>query len=642
MELSLRTVEIIFGFLVIMVASDRISYFFPKIKLPLITGLLITGILTGPYILNLIPKRASQDLLFLNETALAFIAFAAGAELYLKELRSRFRNIIWMTFGQFVVTFVLGAFAVYFLADIIPFMKGMSHGSKIAVSILAATIFVARSPSSAIAVINEMRAKGPFTQTSLGVTVLKDVLVIILFAINFSLAGAFISNIPFDTILFAILVAELLLSGIIGYLLSKLIELILKTRWLIQIKIILLLLSGYSIYFLSHFTQNYTHHHFGIDVHLEPLLICIIASFLITNYSKNKAEFFNIIHKTGSLVYIAFFTLTGATMSLDILAKVWPIALLLFAVRLVSLIIGAFIGGSLAGDKWNMNKISWMPYVTQAGVGIGLVTEIANQFPDWGNEFATLLISVIVLNQIVGPPLFKWAIVHLKEDHIKASGQHYEGVRDAIIFGLEGKSVALARLLKKNGWESKIVTTISNLDLANTSDVDIRIVPAITKDVMDELEADETEVIVTMLSDKENYRICELAYEYYGTKDLIVRLNDRKNLDHFHQLGARIVDPSTAIVSLMDQFVRSPTTTSLLLGLEEGQGTAEIEVSDPQLHGTFLRDLRLPPDTIILSIRRGNQIIVSHGYTRLRLQDLVNVVGSMESLEIVRLRFEKG
>jgi Trk K+ transport system NAD-binding subunit/Kef-type K+ transport system membrane component KefB len=642
MSIDTETLQLIFGFLVILVASDRISYLFPKIKLPLITGLLITGIITGPYILGLIPKAAQDSLLFINETALAFIAFAAGAEMYLKELRSRFKNIVWMTFGQLVVTFVLGALSIYFLADIIPFMRGINDGSKIAIALLGATIFVARSPSSAIAVINEMRAKGPFTQTSLGVTVLKDVLVIILFAVNFSLADAFITDTPFNLSLFVVLIAELVISGLLGIILSKIISFILKRKWLLQIKTILLLISGYSIYVISHFVKDNSQVYIGHDVHLEPLLICIIASFLITNYSANKAEFFNILHKTGPYIYIAFFTLTGATMSLDVLATVWPIALLLFTIRLISLVLGAIVGGTLAGDSWELNKISWMPYVTQAGVGIGLVTEIANQFPEWGNEFATLLISVIVLNQIVGPPLFKWAIVHLKEDHVKASGQLYEGVRDAIIFGLEGKSVALARLLKKHGWESKIVTTISNLDLGNSSDVDIRIVPAITKEVMHELGAEETEVIVTMLSDKENYRICEIAYEHFGTKDLIVRLNDRKNLDHFHKLGAKVVDPSTAIVSLLDQFVRSPTTTSLLLGMEEGQGTAEIEVSDPQLHGTFLRDLRLPPDTIILSIKRGSQTIISHGYTRLRLHDLVNLVGSTESLEIIRLKFEKG
>ena len=62
-------------------------------------------------------------------------------------------------------------------------MAEMPEKHKFAIAILFGTIFVARSPSSAIAVINEMRASGPFTKTVMGVTVVKDVLVIILFAI---------------------------------------------------------------------------------------------------------------------------------------------------------------------------------------------------------------------------------------------------------------------------------------------------------------------------------------------------------------------------------------------------------------------------------------------------------------------------
>ena len=50
--------------------------------------------------------------------------------------------------------------------------------SRIAVAMLAGAILVARSPSSAIAIVNALRAKGPFPQTALGVTVIMDVVVI--------------------------------------------------------------------------------------------------------------------------------------------------------------------------------------------------------------------------------------------------------------------------------------------------------------------------------------------------------------------------------------------------------------------------------------------------------------------------------
>ncbi len=155
----------IIGFIWILFASDYFAKNLQRVKLPLITGFIITGIVCGPQVLGLIKEEAVPNLGFINDLSLAFIAFAAGAELYLKEIRSRFKSIIWNTFGQLVVTFSLSSVAIFYLRDHIPFMKEMNVNGQIAVAILMATIFVARSPSSAIAVINEMRAKGPFTKT---------------------------------------------------------------------------------------------------------------------------------------------------------------------------------------------------------------------------------------------------------------------------------------------------------------------------------------------------------------------------------------------------------------------------------------------------------------------------------------------
>ena len=58
----------------------------------------------------------------------------------------------------------------------------------ISAAILLGVIMVARSPSAAIAMIDELKAKGRFTQLILGVTVLMDVVVITLFAAALSLS----------------------------------------------------------------------------------------------------------------------------------------------------------------------------------------------------------------------------------------------------------------------------------------------------------------------------------------------------------------------------------------------------------------------------------------------------------------------
>ena len=103
----------------------------------MLTGFLFTGILAGPWVLGLISEGAIEKLRFVDQIALAFIAFAAGGELYLKELRSRFKSIAWLTVGLVSSTFILGSLTVFILADRIPFMQGMPVTWRVSVSILA-------------------------------------------------------------------------------------------------------------------------------------------------------------------------------------------------------------------------------------------------------------------------------------------------------------------------------------------------------------------------------------------------------------------------------------------------------------------------------------------------------------------------
>jgi len=108
--------------LIVAIAANQIAKVFQKIKFPLITGFIITGIIAGSSLLNFITPQALVKLNFLNEIALSIIAFSAGAELYLDDLRSRLKSIKWMTIGQLVITFVLSSIVIFFIADNIPFL----------------------------------------------------------------------------------------------------------------------------------------------------------------------------------------------------------------------------------------------------------------------------------------------------------------------------------------------------------------------------------------------------------------------------------------------------------------------------------------------------------------------------------------
>jgi len=638
--LDLKTFLILtIGFLIVAIAANQIAKVFQKIKFPLITGFIITGIIAGSSFLNFITPEAIHNLNFLNEIALAIIAFSAGAELYLDDLRSRMQSIKWMTISQLVITFLLTSFVVFLIANYIPFMSEMDTSSRIAVSILFGTIFVARSPSSAIAVINEMRANGPFTKTVMGVTVTIDVLVIIIFALSFSVAEALINGEEMGFLFILILLIELLVSFAIGFLAGKILELPFNTKMHKKIKGGLILFIGYCIYLLTHFIKVSSTNWFQHEVILEPLLIAIIASFALTNYSKHRIEFREILEEISPTIYIIFFTLIGASLSFQTLISVFGIAVALFFLRLITMFIGGVIGVISVKDDKKYTFIAWMPYLTQAGVAIGLSTIISEEFPIWGEEFETIIIAIIVINQLFGPPLFKWTLNYVKESHLRAKMDYLESTRDAIIFGIESQSIALANQLEKHNWKSRLVS-LDNIKPTGSNDFEIinNFTPSIEN--FKKLDFDKTEAVVLMLTDEKNYEIAELIYENIGTKDVIVRLNKRENFEKFHNLGALIIEPTTAMVSLLDHFVRSPNAASLLLGMEEGQDTMDIEIKNKDIHGLRIRELRLPTDLIILSIKRRGQQLMTHGYTRLRLGDEITLVGSPKSLEDIKFKFD--
>ncbi len=630
------------GFLIIALSANRISKFFAKIKFPLITGLLLAGILAGSDGFGLIPSENANRLNFLNEISLAFIAFAAGSELYLKEIRSQFKSILWNTLGQLVITFGLGVLGVFLASEYISFMVDMNFAEKMSIGILMATIFVARSPSSAIAVINELRAKGPFTKTAIGVTVVKDVLVIVLFAICFALAKTFLSGEPFSLLSLAYLLIELIVSFALGRLLGITIKWFFKFKMNKYLKVTILISLGYSVYLFADWLGEFTvqEHILGHKFYIEPLLICILGSYYVTNYSTSRPEFIDILHETGPLIYVVFFTLTGASLQVEVLFQVFGIAVLFFFIRLFSMIIAGYAGGTLAGDPWKFRHLNWMPYVTQAGVGLGLATLIKHAFPEFGIQFETIIVGVIVINQIVGPPLFKYALHKVNETHEKHETPAFDGHNDAIIFGFEPMSLALARQLKNNGWGVKIAAMRGADEIEVVDDIDIVFMDSISLGCLNKLDPKNADTMVLMLSDRENYQWCELIYEQIGTKEIVVRASgDRYYAKKFKDLEALVVDPNSAMVNLMDHFVRSPNATSILLGMETDQDAVDVEIRDASIQGLALRDIRLPSDILILSISRNDQMMITHGYTRLRVGDVVTILGSQESIDKVGLMF---
>jgi Kef-type K+ transport system membrane component KefB/Trk K+ transport system NAD-binding subunit len=630
------------SFGLICLSSKYFGQLFKKINLPIITGHLAIGVIAGPYILNIVSEQAVSTLKFIDHLSLAFIAFAAGAEFYLEEYRDRLKSIKWITFSVLISSMVIGGGGIYLLADHIFFLKDQPTHFVLAVSLIAGAILMARSPSSALAVVKETRARGPFTHTVIGVTVLSDLVVIIAFALNSSIAKALLTGADFNIKFLLLLFMDLSLSFVIGLCLGKVLEWIVLSRLGSKAKVLLIITIGYSVFLMASQVKEYTHHNFSFHILLEPLLICLIGGFRVANNELSRGNFLKVLHDIEPTIYLIFFTLTGATLNVPILGEIWPLTIAIFLIRIVSIYLGSLAGGIAAGNSSKINQLGWMGYITQAGIGLGLAAEVALGFPGWGKSFSTIMISVIVLNQIVGPIFFKWAVFWVKEAHPAAKKSDPNIVHNAVIFGTDGQALTLAKQLHSHHWQVKVAELESvSSNKVYSSDFQIITIADLSIEEFKTLDLQRAGTLITMLSEEENLKICELAYEHFGNANQIVYLPDRSNAGQFESLGAYVVTPSTAIISLLDHLVRSPSTASLLLGYEKDHDIIDVKIRNRNVIGMPFHHLRLPVNVIIVSVHRQNQLLSTKEIIRFQKDDVLTLIGPWEELDEVMDKLEE-
>ncbi|MEZ4743711.1 MAG: cation:proton antiporter [Bdellovibrionota bacterium] len=627
--LSIQLVLIIFS-------ARQVGNIFDKIKLPVISGFLLTGILVGPHAFKFVGSNIIKPFSFIDSCALAFIAFMAGSEIYVATYKERLKSIFWITICHLLVIFGLCATTTYYLLSQSGFLEGISQSGTFAVAILAGTILVARSPSSVVAVVKEIRANGPFTKTILGVTVLTDVFVIAVFTICTSIAAALYAENSVNLIFLLEILINFFLSALVGIGLGKTLSRLLASSLEYKYKPIAVIIIGYISFLSIEKIGLLIAKIIGPGFFPEPLMVCMVAGFYVTNYTNYRALFDKVLHEYSSYIYIAFFTYTGLGLEISVIRDVWPIALALVLVRSLGLFIGSLIGGTIAKDPMKSNCISWMGFITQAGVGIGLAKSVELNFPIWGSEFATLIIAIIVINQLIGPTILKMAIFIMGEARPKAKKTDPNIIHNVSIFGNDSTSLALAKQLHLHNWHVQVIDLKERkIEHIVGEDIEFSQISQLTIDELRRINIEATGTVVCLFSDEENYTICQLIRQHFVGINLIVQLSSRAYQDKFHELDVTTVLPSTAMISLLDHFVRSPSAVALLLNWEDDQDVVDIYVTSSYVVGSYLKDIKLPDKILIIAAHRGGKNIVVNGNYKFCYGDTLTIVGSKEPLKEV-------
>ena len=167
---------------------------FKSLRLPRLTGYLTTGIIVGPQVLDLVSAPMLSNLQIFNGVATALIALTAGVELDLDTMKPLLKSISWLTAIAVCGTIVLISCAAFLLQGWLPFLRELPVVQIAALSLVLGVTMVAQSPAVVVALQSEMAADGPLTRTVLGIVVISDLLVIVIFAIVSSIAKSFLGS----------------------------------------------------------------------------------------------------------------------------------------------------------------------------------------------------------------------------------------------------------------------------------------------------------------------------------------------------------------------------------------------------------------------------------------------------------------
>jgi Kef-type K+ transport system membrane component KefB len=388
-----------FGYLLL--TAFFVGTLFKQLKLPRLTGYLAVGVVAGPNVLDLVPHAAVDNLQLSTGVAVALIALTAGTELEFRAMRPLLRSIGWVTLIAIGGTVVLLTAVILLLRPLLPFMKEMSAAQSIAVAIVLGVVTVAQSPAVVVALRKETSSAGPVTSTVLGVVVIGDLVVILLFAVASMLAKSTFGEAAGAEETAKALAWELLGSLVIGLVVGMVLALYVK-----RVK------ASAGLFVL---TTCFVVAEVGRRLHLDPLLVALAAGVFIRNVSSVGDELHHVIEDSSLPVYVLFFAVAGATIHLDVLATVGIPAVIVVLARGGGLLFGTRIAAKLAGAPESVQRWAGFGLLPQAGLALALSLLFAKLFPEFGEEAGALTLGVVAINEIVAPAVYRVALVRSGE-----------------------------------------------------------------------------------------------------------------------------------------------------------------------------------------------------------------------------------
>ena len=358
------------------------------LRLPNVTAYIVTGILIGPFGMDLIPRRVIDGTAFLPDIALAFIAFSTGEFFRFDALRRSGWGVVVVTLCESLLASLLVFAAVFW-----------GLGLSLAFSIVLAALAAATAPASTMMTIRQTGAKGPFVDTLLQVVALDDIVGLVAYSVAVSVALSALSGEAFAVSAVAAPLLRNLAAVAVGALFGLVMKGMLTHRTTDNRLIV-------SIALLFSFCGLCAA--FGIS----PLLGCMAMGTVYINTTEDERLFRQLGYFSPPILLL-FFVRSGLSFDLGALfsatgtvgrSPLLLVGVVYFVARILGKYAGAFLGAAAAHKEAETRKYLGLALIPQAGVAIGLAALGARTLGgESGRALETIILASSVLYELIGP-----------------------------------------------------------------------------------------------------------------------------------------------------------------------------------------------------------------------------------------------
>jgi Trk K+ transport system NAD-binding subunit len=248
-------------------------------------------------------------------------------------------------------------------------------------------------------------------------------------------------------------------------------------------------------------------------------------------------------------------------------------------------------------------------------LSMGLISDIVN----------SEIILLAIISVTVAPFLF--SRIYPRQDSPRRSG--------IIIIGQDQLAEYISERLQ-HGDEAVTVICPDASRVERFEALGVRIIDGCEgfEGALENAGAAEARVLLDLTSNsEETLEVCQIGKSKYAIPLIVSRIADIELIPELQRMGIKVVQPELATAMALEGAIRYPTAFDVLVHQTEDIDVTEVTVKNTECIKLRLGEIRLPGDTLVLSLQRENTVMIPNAETILQSGDRLGLIGSPESIE---------